>query len=119
MNLEKNSERGRGGEDHSTSRRASVRSSAVTLLQSISTRETLETKSSYADARKTKSHETQGKRKEDEYRCERWKNLSRFVSNLNWYGGNGERFVMKGRGGCQLTTDAKEKRRKLYCGKIK
>lgn len=35
VNLEKNSERGRGGEDQSTSRKASIRSSAVTLPQSI------------------------------------------------------------------------------------
>lgn len=36
VNLEKNSEKGRGGEDQSTSRSASIRSSAVTLPQSIS-----------------------------------------------------------------------------------
>lgn len=35
VNREKNSERGRGGEDQSTSRRASTRSSAVTFPQSI------------------------------------------------------------------------------------
>lgn len=35
VNLEKNSERGRGGDDQSTSRRASIRSSAVTFPQSI------------------------------------------------------------------------------------
>jgi len=35
VNREKNSERGRGGDDQSTSRSASMRSSAVTLPQSI------------------------------------------------------------------------------------
>lgn len=35
VNLEKNSEKGRGGDDQSTSRRASKRSSAVTLPQSM------------------------------------------------------------------------------------
>lgn len=35
VNREKNSERGRGGDDQSTSRSASMRSSAVTFPQSI------------------------------------------------------------------------------------